>query len=217
MTASRQYPLLEAVGVWVAMCVAVAGLSRLGELSHALAALSAVLIPNAMLWTVPAALYLARRDFAEYGLTFANWRRGLAYGLAAALVVLPLFLVGYGLLWRFLGAGAPVWRFDASLALQLATQLIAVAIPEEVFFRGYLQTLFAKAWPSARGQDMAIVVVAACFAVTHVAAIPQPQRLLVFFPGLLFGWLRRRGGSLAAPIVVHALANLATFILEGGA
>jgi membrane protease YdiL (CAAX protease family) len=30
----------------------------------------------------------------------------------------------------------------------------------------------------------------------------------VFFPALLFGWLRARTGGIGAPVVFHALCNL---------
>jgi membrane protease YdiL (CAAX protease family) len=35
----------------------------------------------------------------------------------------------------------------------------------------------------------------------------SPQRLLVFFPSLVFGWLRLRTGSLLPGIFFHALCN----------
>jgi membrane protease YdiL (CAAX protease family) len=33
-------------------------------------------------------------------------------------------------------------------------------------------------------------------------------------PGLLFGWLRERTGSIAAPVALHALSNLFIATLE---
>ena len=40
------------------------------------------------------------------------------------------------------------------------------------------------------------------------------MRLGTFFPGLFFGWLRQRTGSIAAPVVAHALSNLFMATLE---
>ena len=41
-----------------------------------------------------------------------------------------------------------------------------------------------------------------------MAVIPNPQRLAVFFPALLFGWMRARTGSIAAGALYHALCNV---------
>ena len=60
----------------------------------------------------------------------------------------------------------------------------------------------------------ALVVSSALFAVSHVAVIPNPQRLAVFFPALLFGWMRARTGSIAAGAVFHALCNLLSDVLH---
>ena len=54
----------------------------------------------------------------------------------------------------------------------------------------------------------ALVVSSALFALGHVAVIPNPQRLAVFFPALLFGWMRARTGSIAAGASFHALCNV---------
>jgi membrane protease YdiL (CAAX protease family) len=53
----------------------------------------------------------------------------------------------------------------------------------------------------------------ALFALGHLVVL-QPWRLGTFFPGLLFGWLRARTGSLAAPVLFHALSNLLMMTLE---
>jgi membrane protease YdiL (CAAX protease family) len=60
----------------------------------------------------------------------------------------------------------------------------------------------------------ALVVSSALFAVSHVAVIPNPQRLAVFFPALLFGWMRARTGSIAAGAAFHALCNLLSDVLH---
>jgi membrane protease YdiL (CAAX protease family) len=52
------------------------------------------------------------------------------------------------------------------------------------------------------------------FAVSHLAVIPNPLRLAVFFPALLFGWMRARTGSIAAAAVFHALCNLTSDVMH---
>jgi membrane protease YdiL (CAAX protease family) len=70
-----------------------------------------------------------------------------------------------------------------------------------------------QVWPPTRrlfGAKVgwALIVSSALFALGHVAVIPSPQRAAVFFPALLFGWMRARTGSIAAGALYHALCNV---------
>jgi membrane protease YdiL (CAAX protease family) len=58
------------------------------------------------------------------------------------------------------------------------------------------------------------VASALLFALVHLVAVPQPHRLLVFFPGLVFAWLAERSGGALAPAVHHTLANLTLQVLQ---
>jgi len=95
----------------------------------------------------------------------------------------------------------------------LLTQLLLVALPEEYFYRGYIQpTLLRMRGPpdmiTVRHQCIAIVITSTLFALGHIAVVWHWSRLLVFFPSLLFGALRIRSGGLIAPIIFHAACNL---------
>jgi hypothetical protein len=101
---------------------------------------------------------------------------------------------------------APVWS-------ELPGQLLVVALPEEAFFRGYLQTALDDKWRprwtllGARLGPSAIVT-SAVFAAGHVLTEPHLGRLAVFFPALLFSWLRVKTGGIGAPIAFHVLCNV---------
>ena len=88
-----------------------------------------------------------------------------------------------------------------------------VALPEEWFFRGYLQTrLDQRLGTPWRLFGVAIgpglVLAALAFALLHPILIHGFDRLLVFFPALIFGWVRARTGNIGAAVVVHAACNL---------
>jgi hypothetical protein len=102
------------------------------------------------------------------------------------------------------------------------TQLLVVALPEEALFRGTIQTRLHDAWPprrsilGARLDVRAWLLQAALFAAVHFASIPHPARLAVFFPALLFGWMRAWRGGIGAAMLLHALSNVLAEILEKG-
>jgi membrane protease YdiL (CAAX protease family) len=141
--------------------------------------------------------------------------RALGWASAtAALVAIPFFI-----LWRRWWVVSPT-----SLSLLLALRRVAsdsevfgqvfvIALPEEAFYRGYLQSRLDEAW-GARVNVLGarvgpgLVASAAIFAVGHLATEPSPARLAVFFPALLFGWLRARTGGIGASVFFHAFCNL---------
>ena len=112
-------------------------------------------------------------------------------------------------------------RFDRTpwwLPQLLLIQIVGVALPEEVFYRGYLQGRLAPLFRRRIrifGVPLGahIVVASALFALSHLILIPAPFRLAVFFPGLLFGYLRERTGSVVAPVLLHGASNVLLEVL----
>jgi uncharacterized protein len=185
-------------------------------------------------------LWQRRRDLADYGFNLAAARRSALLVTAAVLVSFPLFLAAFlvfygavcGPLREFLGslaspAGAvcsryvglsgvhPAWPGGTpwGTLVALFTQLVAVALPEEFFFRGYLQGRLVEALPPTRRffgvpVGTALLLGAVLFALGHFLIDFDPRRLAVFFPALLFGWMRQASGSIAPGALFHALCNL---------
>jgi len=108
-----------------------------------------------------------RRD----ALSAAGW------ALACVAVLFPLFVIGYRAYWR------PLLhfhlRFPPSMPSYVAGQLIVIALPEEAFFRGYLQTSFDRVWKArvrVLGADLGpgLLAASAIFAVGHVLTVHYP-------------------------------------------
>jgi membrane protease YdiL (CAAX protease family) len=178
-------------------------------------------------------------DIADYGFRRQPLGRGLATAGVAILILFPLFAVGYltffevvcvseslrrfavpGVCPRFLGWEGGRWpMFDTGFAEQVLVQVVVVALPEELFFRGYLLHLLERAIPPRRrlwggGIGWALVISAALFALIHLPKDGDPRALATFFPGLLFGWMRSATGSILASTVTHAASNLFVVVLE---
>lgn len=166
--------------------------------------------------------------------TWRAWGRGALWALAVCAVVFPVFSLGFAAFSSLLPQLPPEWarllapygppseprlRLPGGFPLLALTQLLVVALPEELFYRGWMQTSWAASDPSRRirvlGADLGrgFLATQALFALGHLVRL-QPWRLGTFFPGLLFGWLRARTGDLAAPVLVHALSNLFIAVLE---
>lgn len=151
------------------------------------------------------------------GLPSALREIGVALGVAA--VIFPPFAVGF-YFWH--GAAHPFrWNLPPDFASFVAAQLVVVALPEEVFFRGWVQTRLHDAFAPRRilGAWLhpgVLIVQSVLFAIVHVFAEPHPARLAVFFPGLVFAWLRGWRGGVGAAIVFHALSNVFSELLVRG-
>jgi len=135
----------------------------------------------------------------------------LGFALLVSAIVFPLFWVGYRAWW------SPVLPFRAAPLSTIADdalgQFLVIALPEEAFYRGYLQTRLDETW-TARVRVLGtavgpgLVATSLVFALGHVATELHPSRLAVFFPSLLFGWMRTRRGGIGASSAFHAFCNL---------
>ncbi len=147
-------------------------------------------------------------------------RTSLLWCVAAALIFFPPYALGHHLYF----ATAEPFAFSLGPdGFDLAAHhLIAVALPEEMFYRGYLQSALDPHWPATRRVfgarvGWSLLVTSAIFALGHLIATPSLGRLSVFFPSLAFGWLRARTGGIGASVLFHALCNLLSTGLAQGA
>lgn len=144
----------------------------------------------------------------------------LGWALAAAAVTFVPFYFGFRFFWHprvpFALHITP-WDF----AKEVAGQILIIALPEEAFYRGYLQSRLDEAFPArvrifGANVGPAIVVTSVIFAIGHFATIREPARLAVFFPSLLFGWLRARTKGVGAGVAFHAACNVYSELLGRG-
>jgi membrane protease YdiL (CAAX protease family) len=181
-------------------------------------------------------------DYHAAGLRLSPVRLNLGILGAALALTWPLFLVAFLLFYgvacghhlppswaslldwiapvcgRWVGLAGASLRLPPEIGLSILTQVIVIAIPEELFFRGYLQGRLEERWPPGRrlaGAPIgwAIVLTSALFALGHVLVDFDLQRLAVFVPGLVFGWMRARTGSIAPGAAFHALCNVYSDVL----
>lgn len=156
----------------------------------------------------------------ELRAVFGALLRAVGWALLFACVTFVPFFVGWRWWWD---AGAEfhfVMPADEWLN-EIAGQLLIIALPEEAFYRGYVQTRLDEAFPRkiqvfGAAVGPSLLVTSALFAVGHFATIHNPARLAVFFPSLLFGWLRARTGGVGASVLFHAACNVFSATLGRG-
>jgi len=124
-------------------------------------------------------------------------------------VIMPMSLAVLG----YVGAIEFGWdTAPTHWATTLVHQLLWVALPEELFFRGYLWCRLAD---PRRGRLAAIIANGVLFAATHALIHPGGWAIATVLPGCYFAWLRCRTNNLAPPILTHALANTLLFAATG--
>ena len=149
---------------------------------------------------------IAWRSVLRESLVALAWASG-----CAAIVFIPYY-VGWRYWWHPAHAFSLDLRPTETLNDALG-QLLLVALPEESFYRGYLQTRVDEAFTRkvrVLGADIGpgLLVSSVIFAIGHYVTVPVPARLAVFFPSLVFGWLRARTGGIGASLTFHAMCNV---------
>src|ERR1700749_978999 len=162
------------------------------------------------------------------GLGREHWRSGAAYALGAVVLVVSVIAVGALLPWT-----RPMFmnhRYATISGALIASMLIIplqTVIPEELAFRGVLHGALNRAW-GFRGVAFAGSLL---FGLWHIATSLGLTTSNVGFSrlfgggvvgmlagvllavvataaaGFVFSWLRRRSGSLLAPIALHWSLN----------
>ena len=240
---SRWRPLWEVLVVFFVVTLLCAVFYQLRGVVGLLRDYHQILIAALFLF-VPTEILIRRgQDFGDYALTHKPLGKGLLVFMAVSLVVFPLFAGGFYLYYRQVcGLTAAGWSWLPRQIRGLCRtfvghwsrvrfrppprywevvlgQFLVVAVPEEYFFRGYILTRLDAVWPSRRrllGAPVgwSLVVSSVLFALGHLLVDFNGLRLAVFFPGLVFGWMRQRTGSILAGVMFHACSNLVSDALH---
>jgi uncharacterized protein len=191
--------------------------------------------PWASVATVPAAavgLVVVLRfnglGWAELGLGRDHWKSGAAYALGAMALVVAVIAVGVLLpLTRPMFMNNHYATISGAVVASMIIIPLQTVIPEELAFRGVLHGALNRAW-GFRGVAVAGSLL---FGLWHIATSLGLTSSNVGFTrlfgggivgmlagvtlaviatamaGFVFSWLRRRSGSLIAPIALHWSLN----------
>lgn len=141
-------------------------------------------------WALFVPVARKRRDWKEAG-------RGVIYGC-----------IGIGLMALLaVASGATHWQMQIPSAAGwiYLTNLVLVAIPEEAFYRGFLQNEFFRIF---NNKLLAVIVTSAIFTFVHIYWSPNLAILgFVFIASLLYGWVYLVSSRIESAILTHFLLN----------
>ena len=158
------------------------------------------LLPGFVL-PIAALLFFSAPYLMKSKVTGLKWNlNGVLLGVAVSVIILSIYVVV---------VNKPIKLGKISYVL-LILQLFLVALPEEVFFRGYLQE---KIGNNLRG----ILIVSSLFAIGHFATVCLGggyvgivclKTLLTFFPSIVMGLMYAKTGTIWGNVIFHFLANV---------
>ncbi|MDO3399347.1 type II CAAX endopeptidase family protein [Mycolicibacterium neoaurum] len=166
--------------------------------------------------------------WSELGLGREQWRSGAGYALAAVGIVLAVIAIGVALPWtRPMFMNNHYATLSGALIASMVIIPLQTVIPEELAFRGVLHGALDRAWgfrgvAAAGSLLFGLWHIASSFGLTSgnvgftrilgggvfgmVAGIVGAV-IVTGAAGFVFTWLRRRSGSLIAPIALHWSLN----------
>jgi uncharacterized protein len=214
--------------VYLDIAVVVAVLVATNMLAHFTTAWANIVVVPAGALALVALMRSRGLGWAEIGLGRQHWRSGARYAITAVAVVGSVIAVGALLPWtRPMFLNNHYATISGALLASMIIIPLQTVIPEELAFRGVLHGTLDRAW----GFRGVATVGSLLFGLWHIAssfgltsgnvgfthllgtgegAMVAGVVMAVFATGaagFVFTWLRRRSGSLLAPIALHWSLN----------
>jgi membrane protease YdiL (CAAX protease family) len=223
-TPARRRVLWEILGLWLVTLLlirAVVGVQSFFSLHEAVLAA----VPCLFIYAPVILCHIRRVDSYAYGLSVpafgdgASWRAALSSSMRLLGIILVPWLVLYHFYQTRLFGFAPAWRIPTEAWTLVAYHVFFVAIPEEFFYRGYLQTRLNEVFerpfllfgvPFGHSLWLSSLF----FAFGHSVVSFQWWHFAIFFPSLLFGLLREKTGGVLAGAFFHAACNVLVVFLD---
>lgn len=199
--------------IWIAT---ISGISLFTTAPIPLLSENSALITAVALLYVPTIYFLITKqkiDYVDWN-TLAFFKKAV-WGVGIALIILcivslPIFFID-SISFRY---PLPENFWDYALI-----QFFMVALPEEFFFRGWLQTRLNQVWGrpwKILGVKMgpASIFVSILFVLSHSLITLQTWHLLIFFPSLIFAWAFEKYQTITPSWMVHGFFNIWIFCVS---
>ncbi len=238
MTSEQQAGRDAAITYGVVLAL-ISGLVRIDVTVPAIGHIGSALVSVLFLYAPMFALGRRNEDLIDYGFRADPIKKGLVTAGVAIAVIFPIFVLGFFAFYEIachssllahlvprntcatyrgldsIHMPAASWK----LAEYCLVQVLVVALPEELFFRGFMLGKLEQRFPPKRrflggGIGWALLLSSLAFALVHLPKDGDPRMLATFFPGLLFGWMRSSTKSILAPTLAHGASNILIHLLN---
>ncbi|MHA7664270.1 CPBP family intramembrane glutamic endopeptidase [Mycolicibacterium sp. HS_4_1] len=225
---SHGSPAVRHPRVYIDVAVVVAVLVATNLLAHFTTPWANIIVVPLAALALVALVRKRGLGWTELGLGRAHWRTGMRYALGAILLVGSVIAVGVLLPWtRPMFLNNHYATISGALLASMIVIPLQTVIPEELAFRGVLHGTLDRAWGfrgvAAAGSLLfglwhiatSLGLTSSNVGFTHVlgggvAGMIAGVAMAVVATaaaGFVFTWLRRRSGSLLAPIALHWSLN----------
>ena len=212
---ARQKIFKQTLWVWFFTMVAI-------RLVHELQRIPAIaeytmIFTAAILIYVPIWIFHRRKERVDFfEKDHIAFLKSLGWFLAVSIVIFPIMEIG-NRYYQEIAFHKHYVGVNYKGILQFAFfQLVVIAIPEELFYRGYIQPQLNRIWGRpwrilGAPVGKSLFFTSFIFALSHSLIQLQWWHFSIFFPSLVFGWLRERTGAITAGSLFHALSNVFSY------
>ncbi|MCA9569283.1 MAG: CPBP family intramembrane metalloprotease [Myxococcales bacterium] len=222
MSPERRSILVEQVGLWLVTLLLIRGGVSLWEAGVHEAVLA--LVPVLFMYMPDLALRQRGLDPSAYPLGLPSrhdpvWRQALVLN-AVIIGAVALPFIGLYHLWQTEVFGMHYRGTWPSQPLMLiGYHLFFVAIPEEMYYRGFMQSRLDEVWKprwNILGATLGPGWLVTCvlFAFGHSLVVFQWWHFAIIIPSLAFGWLRAKTGDVIAGAFFHAWCHITVGFLD---
>ncbi len=213
---------------WIDLAVVIAVLVTTNLIAHFTTAWASMATVPIAACVLVAMMRRRGMRWSELGLSPRHWKKGTLYSVAAVALVLAVVAIGIALPFtRQFFLSERYATISGALVASMIIIPLQTVIPEELAFRGVLHGTLERVW-GARGVFAAgsllfgLWHVASSFGLTagnaglsaflgagllaQIAGIVGAV-IATAAAGFVFTWLRRRSGSILAPIALHWSLN----------
>jgi hypothetical protein len=172
-------------------------------------ALLLIYVPMAVLW-------YRKEKIPFFDLSWRQFLKSIGWFLLTAILVFPLVEVGNRYFQEWFFHQHYVGGNLRGISKVAWFHLFLIAIPEEFFYRGYLQFQLNRVWGKpvrflGTWVGKGYLIAAFLFAFSHSMIVLRWWHFSIFFPALLFGWLKEKTNSITASALFHAACNVYSY------
>ncbi len=216
---NRRAVVAEVLGLYAGTLLAIRGVVT-AQASLGLPDWVLLLIPALFLYVPIFWVERKGEDPRALGMTLEGWWPAVRLNLVLLVTVLGPFVVANHLYQGLVFGRTPRLILPHHYLTQVvAYHLLVVALPEEFFYRGYMQSRLNQVFPKRLrflgvSFGWGLFLTAILFAAGHSLVVVRWWHFSIFFPAVIFGWLRERTGNVLAPALFHALCNVLMVTLD---